>query len=154
MRRRVCPLPARSAMSCGWSTAGPGGALGLPGLGTGDPALPFLLQDIAGRDLRIPAGRVPHPNGVTGIAGVVLSTSDPDGAVAHYRPLFGAGTPRGAGGGTGRRDDFAPGACIGLHPGLGTIETVVLSHPGPPETPVALRKLRLAFEAAEGHWLG
>lgn len=78
--------------------------LGLPGVGTGDPALPFLLQDTAGRDLRIPAGRVLHPNGVTGIAGVVLSTPDLAAAMAHYRPLFGAGTAREA----GRRYDFAP----------------------------------------------
>ena len=42
----------------------------------GDEALPFLVQDVAGRDIRIPPA-VPHANGATGIAALTVGAADP-----------------------------------------------------------------------------
>ena len=58
-----------------------GVSLILPGIGAGHPALPFVLEDTAGRELRIPSHSVRHANGVTGTGGVTVAARDP-GAVA------------------------------------------------------------------------
>jgi hypothetical protein len=42
----------------------------------GDDALPFLIEDIAGRAVRIPPP-VAHPNGARGIAGLTVAAADP-----------------------------------------------------------------------------
>jgi catechol 2,3-dioxygenase-like lactoylglutathione lyase family enzyme len=43
----------------------------------GDDALPFLIEDVNGREYRIPAP-VPHANGVTGIARMIVSSPTAD----------------------------------------------------------------------------
>src|SRR5690606_18512107 len=48
----------------------------LAGVGAGTSALPFVLEDIEGRDLRIPRDAVRHANGVTGAAGGSVRTPD------------------------------------------------------------------------------
>lgn len=68
-----------------------GVSLLLPGIGAGHPALPFLLQDTAGRELRIPAEGIRHANGVTGTAGVAESVRDIEVAAPQFAALFGDG---------------------------------------------------------------
>lgn len=60
------------------------------GIGTGHPALPFVLQDTAGHDLRIPGANTDHPNGVLGTRGVSLVVRDLAPAVASLSALLGA----------------------------------------------------------------
>ena len=55
-----------------------------------DSALPFLIEDVTDRALRVPGGEAArHPNGAAGIAELVVRTNDTDGAVDSYRKLFG-----------------------------------------------------------------
>jgi len=50
--------------------------------------LPFLIEDISARDIRVPlAGIDAHPNGAVGIAEVNLSVPDPQKAQAQYQKL-------------------------------------------------------------------
>lgn len=66
----------------------------------GDVALPFLVSDVEGRGHRIP-GPATHANGATGIAGLSVSTGNPDlvrrtlaaigGRVEGDRVIFGRG---------------------------------------------------------------
>jgi catechol 2,3-dioxygenase-like lactoylglutathione lyase family enzyme len=50
----------------------------MTGRGTGgDDALPFVVEDVIGREYRIPAA-VPHENGATGIARMVISSQTPE----------------------------------------------------------------------------
>lgn len=65
----------------------------LAGIGAGHPALPFLLEDTVGRDLRVPRDRTVHPNGATGTAGVTVAVSTLSSVTAQCAALFGAGTP-------------------------------------------------------------
>jgi catechol 2,3-dioxygenase-like lactoylglutathione lyase family enzyme len=54
------------------------------------PDLPFLCGDVTPRDLRVPTGAAClHPNGVTGIARVLVATRDPAVSAARYRALLG-----------------------------------------------------------------
>jgi hypothetical protein len=54
-------------------------------------ALPFLIQDVTDRALRVPAGaETEHENGVKGTTGVTLVTSDIDAAMHPYGQMFGA----------------------------------------------------------------
>jgi hypothetical protein len=48
----------------------------LAGIGVGRAALPFVLEDIEGRNLRIPRHATRHANGITGTAGVTVATHD------------------------------------------------------------------------------
>jgi hypothetical protein len=91
------------------------------GIGTGHPALPFVLQDTAGHDLRIPRDNTQHPNGAQGTRGVRLIVRDLAPAVASLSALLGASERAGdppPGAGEGRRfrvrdqwvDVFAPQA--------------------------------------------
>jgi hypothetical protein len=63
----------------------------LAGIGAGYPALPFLLQDTAGRDLRIPRGNTHHANGAVGTAGVMLAVRDLAVVEPQFTILFGEG---------------------------------------------------------------
>lgn len=65
--------------------------LALIGIGAGYPALPLLLEDTFGRELRIPQHATTHPNGITGTLGVTLSIDNMDEARKQFMPLFGAG---------------------------------------------------------------
>lgn len=65
-----------------WKTATPAG---------GDTAgLPFLIEDVTDRDLRVPGGSgVAHPNGVEMIETLVVAVRDLHSATERHRQLFG-----------------------------------------------------------------
>lgn len=69
----------------------------LLGIGAGFPALPFLLEDTVGRDLRIPNARTQHSNGITGTAGVTLAVKSLALAKPQFDVVFGNGTSTGDG---------------------------------------------------------
>lgn len=69
----------------------------LLGIGAGFPALPFLLEDTVGRDLRIPMERTQHPNGITGTAGVTVAVKSLAMAKPQFDVVFGAGASAGEG---------------------------------------------------------
>jgi catechol 2,3-dioxygenase-like lactoylglutathione lyase family enzyme len=69
----------------------------LLGIGAGFPALPFLLEDTVGRDLRIPMARTQHPNGITGTAGVTVAVRSLASAKPQFDAVFGAGANLGNG---------------------------------------------------------
>ena len=50
--------------------------------------LPFIIQDLTARDLRVPSGAAAkHPNGTTGVAAIVVGATDPDLVVDRYARL-------------------------------------------------------------------
>ncbi len=54
------------------------------------PDLPFLCGDVTPRELRVPGGSLrEHPNGVAGIAGLAVLTSDLPATAGRYRALLG-----------------------------------------------------------------
>jgi hypothetical protein len=64
----------------------------LAGIGAGFSGLPFLLEGTVGRELRIPAERTQHPNGITGTAGVTIAVRSVADVEPLFTALFGAGT--------------------------------------------------------------
>jgi hypothetical protein len=56
-----------------------------------DVHAPFWIEDITPRGLRVPddPARIQHPNGVTGIAGLVVSVADLDRAQTRYQAMLG-----------------------------------------------------------------
>src|SRR3954453_13539167 len=59
------------------------------GLKAAGAPLPFLIEDVTTRDLRVPAGAATeHELGVTGIAGLVLLVDDLDRASGPYQTLL------------------------------------------------------------------
>lgn len=59
------------------------------------PPLPFLIEDVTARDLRVPGGAATaHANGVTGIASVVIGAVDLAEAESHYAALRERGAPQ------------------------------------------------------------
>ena len=54
----------------------------------GDGALPFLVEDTAGRNKRIPAA-LPHANGATGIAGLRIAAQSAPKVVAAFEAIAG-----------------------------------------------------------------
>jgi catechol 2,3-dioxygenase-like lactoylglutathione lyase family enzyme len=57
----------------------------------GDVPLPFVIEDITPRDLRVPPGAATeHPLGVSGVAGLVILVPDLDRAANAYSALLGA----------------------------------------------------------------
>lgn len=52
------------------------------------PVLPFLIEDVTPRHLRVP-GNVIHPNGAAGVQALTVATGSFDRAVAHYQTLLG-----------------------------------------------------------------
>jgi glyoxalase-like protein len=66
----------------------------LAGIGAGLPALPFLLEDTNGRELRIPSNRTHHPNGITGTAGVTVAVRSLAEASPQFAAMFGPGSHR------------------------------------------------------------
>ncbi len=65
----------------------------LAGIGAGHPALPFLLEDTVGRDLRIPRARTAHPNGIVGTLGVTVAVRSLAEVKPQFAALFGPGRP-------------------------------------------------------------
>ena len=56
--------------------------------------LPFLIQDVTARDLRVPSGdAAKHPNGITHVAGIVLGVTNPTLVGARYAKLRERGAP-------------------------------------------------------------
>ena len=53
--------------------------------------LPFVIEDVTPREVRVPSGRATeHPLGVTGIAGMTLLVADLDRAAEPFAALLGA----------------------------------------------------------------
>ncbi len=100
-------------------------------------ALPFLVQDVTPRELRVPGGtEARHPLGVVGLAAVTVAVSALETAVAEYRALLGAREPE-------RGDDLelqATTATFTLGP-----HRIVLAQPADPDSPAA-RRIRLRGE--------
>lgn len=66
-----------------WKTATP--------VGDDTAGLPFLIEDVTHRDLRVPGGAgVAHPNGVETLDTLVIAVRDLDSAVEKHRTLFGS----------------------------------------------------------------
>lgn len=61
----------------------------LPGIGAGHGALPFVIEDIAGRSLRIPFSLTRHDNAAVGTAGMTVSVHDLGSAARGFDALFG-----------------------------------------------------------------
>jgi catechol 2,3-dioxygenase-like lactoylglutathione lyase family enzyme len=63
---------------------------------SGAERLPFVIDDITDRELRVPLGdHAIHPNGVTGIAGVTVAVTSFATAESLYRGLLGEATMSG-----------------------------------------------------------
>ena len=59
------------------------------GLAAAGAPLPFMIEDVTTRDLRVPTGAATeHELGVTGIAGLVLLVADLDRATGPYQALL------------------------------------------------------------------
>ena len=59
------------------------------GLAVSGVPLPFMIEDVTTRDLRVPSGAAAeHELGVTGVAGLVLLVEDLDRATAPYEALL------------------------------------------------------------------
>lgn len=71
-----------------------GVAVQLAGLGAGDPALPFFIQDTEERAVRVPDGPArKQPAGVSGIVGVTVLTADLAAVEPGFTAIFGTGSP-------------------------------------------------------------
>jgi hypothetical protein len=56
--------------------------------------LPFLIEDVTARDLRVPSGDAArHANGITRVAAIVLGAVDPARVTARYAKLRDRGGP-------------------------------------------------------------
>jgi hypothetical protein len=56
--------------------------------------LPFLIQDVSARELRVPSGdAAKHANGITRVAGIVLGVTNPALVGARYANLRERGAP-------------------------------------------------------------
>jgi hypothetical protein len=59
-----------------------------------DPPLPFLIEDLTARELRVPGGDAArHANGTTGVAQIVLGATDPARVTERYALLRERGAP-------------------------------------------------------------
>ncbi|HRA32365.1 MAG TPA: VOC family protein, partial [Thermomicrobiales bacterium] len=65
-------------------------------VGAGDSAaLPFVIEDITDRGLRVPAEASTHSNGVRGISALIIAVDDLDAAVGGYQRLLDKSEPDG-----------------------------------------------------------
>jgi catechol 2,3-dioxygenase-like lactoylglutathione lyase family enzyme len=53
---------------------------------------PFFIQDDTARNLRVPddADKIQHPNGVTGVAGIMVAVNDLDSGILRYSAILDA----------------------------------------------------------------
>jgi glyoxalase-like protein len=57
--------------------------------------LPFLIEDVTARDLRVPTGdAAKHANGIGGVKRVIVGTRDPAALDARYAKLAARGAPQ------------------------------------------------------------
>lgn len=65
------------------------------GYGIGNPLMPFFIQDLAERQIRVPrpAGAPPQAGGTPGIAGVTQLTTDAEGSAKLLSIVLGPGEP-------------------------------------------------------------
>ena len=56
-----------------------------------DSEVPFFIEDVTPRGLRVPSEHGHHPNGVTGVSRVIVAVSDLESATARYEKIFGEG---------------------------------------------------------------
>ena len=70
-----------------------GVAVQLAGLGAGNPALPFFIQDTGPREVRVPDGQARRqPPGIVGIVGATVLTADLAAVEFGFSAIFGAGS--------------------------------------------------------------
>jgi catechol 2,3-dioxygenase-like lactoylglutathione lyase family enzyme len=103
----------------------------------GDFALPFLIEDVTPRELRVPGGAAAvHPLGARGIAGLRVLADDPNSVAAPLATLFRAPRPS-----VTRVDHAAPDVGIVLALDIGA-QRIDLLHPGdvPGEMAAALAR--------------
>jgi catechol 2,3-dioxygenase-like lactoylglutathione lyase family enzyme len=60
-------------------------------------ALPFLIEDVTDRSLRVPSESASHENGVRGIHSLVVAVQDLDAAVKRYCTMLNRNSPSGEG---------------------------------------------------------
>jgi catechol 2,3-dioxygenase-like lactoylglutathione lyase family enzyme len=72
-----------------WKTATPRSDAGNVG------ALPFLIEDVTDRNLRVPVDAAGHENTVRGIESIVVAVRDLDAAAVRYARLLGRDAPSG-----------------------------------------------------------
>jgi catechol 2,3-dioxygenase-like lactoylglutathione lyase family enzyme len=93
--------------------------------------LPFLIDDITPRDLRVPSGAAAqHANGVTGVRSLIIAVRDLDEASAEFAAITGA-------------EPTASGTDADLRADTRTFQagqqTLVLAYPTAPGSPIARR---------------
>lgn len=86
--------------------------------------LPFLIEDVTPRELRVPVGaNSHHPNGVRGIRGLMIAVMDLERAAAQFQAITGAAPQLG----TDRRRD-ARTASFALGPHTITLAAPTILH--------------------------
>lgn len=58
--------------------------------------LPFLIEDVTPRELRVPQEMIDHPNGVTGVRELVIAVLDLERGVEQFRAITGVEPQRSA----------------------------------------------------------
>lgn len=93
--------------------------------------LPFLIDDITPRDLRVPSGdAAKHENGVTGVRSLVIAVRDLDEAAAEFAAVTGSQPSE-----RSRDDDLRAETCS-FQAGE---QTLILAYPTSPSSPIATR---------------
>jgi catechol 2,3-dioxygenase-like lactoylglutathione lyase family enzyme len=92
--------------------------------------LPFVIDDVTDRDLRVPGGaEAEHENKVTGIRRLIVAVRDLDEAITEYNAVFGSEPER------GEHEEL--GADIAAYT-IGSHE-VMLAYPTTPSSPLVQR---------------
>ena len=97
--------------------------------------LPFMIDDITPRDLRVPSGDAArHANGVTGVRSLVIAVRDLDEASEEFAAVTGA-------------EPLASGSDPDLKADTRTFpagkQTLILAYPTAPSSPLASRIQRM-----------
>ncbi len=93
--------------------------------------IPFLIDDITPRDLRVPSGdSAVHENGVTGVKALIIAVRDLDEASAEFAAITGKQPSERT-----QNDDLMAETCS-FQAGQ---QTLVLAYPTSPKSPIATR---------------
>jgi catechol 2,3-dioxygenase-like lactoylglutathione lyase family enzyme len=97
--------------------------------------LPFMIDDITPRDLRVPSGDAArHANGVTGVRSLIIAVRDLDEASGEFAAITGA-------------EPFASGSDPDLNADTRSFQagrqTLILAYPTAPSSPLASRIQRM-----------